>query len=260
MWRPHSGHLNRETWNDALRSQGVTGLLPGEVLMAGGALSPEQFRAGMLARAERITQNLMGMNFGKFTFHPYPELKKIFPFDQLDLLSLLLSHNRKAISRLLDEDLYKQTEELYKLHVRPTSGREKLLETLLLNGAENHVAKVVIPAGWPLAQMLSLREMEERALLRLILVLKAVGLVEFVAEEGPKSKRNRAERFLYESMRDLNRRTAFDAQQMVMMATVAQLVVQIALFQQYPAQDAGVDQNLEGAIHSSAAQMRQFLA
>jgi len=205
------GHVTRESWNGVLRSQGLTGMLPGEILLASGDLKPAAFRDAMRARAERIVLNLMGMNFGKFSFHPYPELKKIFPFDQVDLLSLLLGSNRKIVSRLLDEDLYKQTEELYKQHVRLTPGREAMVHELVLAEAEKHVATVVIPAGWTLSQMLGLREMEERALLRLVLVLRGMGMMEFVHEEGTYSKRNRAERFLYETLGDIVRRNAFEA-------------------------------------------------
>jgi hypothetical protein len=153
----------------------------------------------------------MGMNFGKFTFHPYEELKKIFPFDQVDLLSLLLGHSRRAISRLLDEDLYKQTEDLFKQHIRITPGREDMVAQLQLSEIEKHLATVVMPAGWHLSEMLSLKEMDERALLRLVLVLKGMGMVEFVREEGSSSKRNRAERFLYETLGDVHRRNAFEA-------------------------------------------------
>jgi hypothetical protein len=205
------GHVTREIWNETLRSQGLTGMMPGEILLGSGAIKPQIFRDAMRARAERITQNLMGMNFGKFTFHPYEELKKIFPFDRVELLSLLLGHSRKAISRLLDEDIYKQTEDFFKQHIRLTPGREEMVSRLELSEAEKHLATVVIPAGWQLAEMISLKEMEERTLLRLVLVLKAMGMVEFVQQEGSSSKRNRAERFLYETLGDVNRRNAFEA-------------------------------------------------
>jgi len=205
------GHVTREVWNETLRSQGLTGIMPGEILLGSGTIKPQVFRDAMRARAERITQNLMGMNFGKFTFHPYEELKKVFPFDQVELLSLLLGYSRRAVSRLLDEDLYKQTEDLFKQHVRLTPGREDIVAQLQLSEIEKHLATVVMPAGWQLAEMLSLKEMEERTLLRLVLVLKGMGMLEFVQEEGTSSKRNRAERFLYETLGDVHRRNAFEA-------------------------------------------------
>jgi len=205
------GLVTRESWNTVLRTQGLTGMKPGEILIGSGKLAPKQLNDGIRARAERITQNLMGMNFGRFSFHPYEELKKIFPFDQVDLLSLLLSYHRKAVSRLKDEDVYKQTEDFYRQHVHIPPNRTPFVADLELSEIEAHFAKTVIPAGWPLAEMLSLREMEERSLLRFILILQGMGMLEFVQEEGARAKRNRAERYLYETLGDITRRNAFEA-------------------------------------------------
>jgi hypothetical protein len=205
------GLVTRESWNGTLRSQGITGMKPGEILLSSGAIQPKQFNKAILARAERITQNLMGMNFGRFSFHPYEELKKIFPFDQIDLLSLLLSYHRNAVARLDDEEVYKQTEEFYRKHVQIPANRVGMVSELELTEIEKHFSQVVIPAGWPLAEMLALREMEERSLLRFVLILQGMGMLEFVDGEGDRAKRNRAERYLYETLGDVVRRNAFEA-------------------------------------------------
>ena len=205
------GLVTRESWNQVLRAQGLTGMKPAEILIESGKLAPKQFKEGIRARAERITQNLMGMNFGRFSFHPYEELKKIFPFDQVDLLSLLLSYHRRAVSQLGDEEVYKQTEEFYRQHVHIPANRTSMVAELDLTEIETHFAMVVIPAGWPLAEMLALREMEERSLLRFILILQGMGMLEFVEGEGERAKRNRAERYLYETLGDITRRNPFEA-------------------------------------------------
>ena len=205
------GVLSRDRWNSVLRTQGITGMKPGEILLSKGELKPKQFTDAIRARAERITQNLMGMNFGRFSFHPYEELKKIFPFDRVDLLSLLLGYQRKAISCLDDEEVYKQVEEFYRQHVHIPPQRSAMVAELQLSEIETHFAQVVIPAGWLLAEMLALREMEEGSLLRFVLLLQAMGMLEFVHEEGALAKRNRAERYLYETLGDVIRRNPFDA-------------------------------------------------
>jgi hypothetical protein len=82
---------------------------------------------------------------------------------------------------------------------------------LELTEIEKHFSQVVIPAGWPLAEMLALREMEERSLLRFVLILQGMGMLEFVDGEGDRAKRNRAERYLYETLGDVVRRNAFEA-------------------------------------------------
>ena len=205
------GLVTRESWNGTLRSQGLTGMKPGEILIGSGAIKPKQFNNAIRSRAERITQNLMGMNFGRFSFHPYEELKKIFPFDQVDLLSLLLSYQRKAVARLDDEEVYRQTEEFYRQHLHIPPKRVSMVAELELSEIEKHFSQVVIPAGWLLAEMLALREMEERSLLRFVLLLQGMGMLEFVEGEGDRAKRNRAERYLYETLGDVIRRNAFDA-------------------------------------------------
>ena len=47
-----------------------------------------------------------------------------------------------------------------------------------------------------------------------------------------------------------------DAEQVVVMSVVAQLVMEITVFQQYSTQDPGINQDLQGAIHGGPAEFR----
>ena len=204
------GVVSEEDWVEALTMRKITGILPGEYLVSQGRIGRDALNLALQDRAQRITRNLMGMNFGDFSFHPLPAVRRVFSLPKVDLLMLLLEHQRSALAKVEDEDLIKQADKLYKLHVRPAEGRQRMLLELPLNDVEMHLIKEVIPAGWTLAELVGLREMEERMLLRLLFALRAMGLVEFVESEGGVAKRNRAERMLYEALAELKRRNDFE--------------------------------------------------
>jgi len=204
------GAVSAELWAEALRMRKITGVLTGEYLVSQGHISRDALNLALQDRAQRITRNLMGMNFGDFSFHPLPAIRDVFPLPKVDLLLLLLEHQRMALAKVEDEDLIKQAEVLYRLHVRPTEGRKRMVQELPLNEVEMRLVTEVVPAGWTLAELVGLKEMEERLLLRLLFALRAMGLIEFVETEGPVAKRNRAERTLYEALAELKRRNDFD--------------------------------------------------
>jgi hypothetical protein len=151
------------------------------------------------------------MNFGSARFHPLEEIRKAFPWPPIDVLALLMQAQREALSKVDDDKLIEQATPFYKMHARIVAGRRELIPQLPMNETERKVAYEIIPAGWTLGEIVALKEMEERQLVRLVLALRAMGIVEFVADEGEASKRNRAERILYGAMRDLTRRDVFGA-------------------------------------------------
>ena len=203
--------VSQADWTQALRLSKLTGVLPGEHLVAHKKLTRDQLNTAFKERAQRITRNLMGMNFGSFAFHPLQEVRLALPFAPVEVLLLLLDFQRSLLAKTEDEELIKQAEPLYRLHLRPVEGRLPLIAQLPLTDKEMHVATRVIPAGWPLAELVALRELEERGLFRLVFALRAMGMVEFVESEGAVGKRNRAERMLYSGLAEMERRNDFEA-------------------------------------------------
>ncbi|MCP4867928.1 MAG: hypothetical protein GY898_04355 [Proteobacteria bacterium] len=205
------GVIDVATWAGALRVQKLTGVSAGQYLVTSGKLKAGELREGLQKRAERITRNLLGMNFGKFRFHELEVIRTVFDFKPVPVLSVLLSQQRASFSAIEDDKLVQSIEEYYPLHVRPIPARLALLGQLPLQPRERELVDRVLPAGWTLGELVSLKELDERTLVRLLLSLKALGMIEFVRDEGPEGKRNRAERKLYIGLRDLIRRSPFEA-------------------------------------------------
>jgi len=205
------GVISAKDWVAALRIQKLTGMAAGEYLVHSGKLDRKKLKEGLHRRAERITRNLMGMNFGKFRFHDFPEVTAVFDFQAVDVLAVLLDSQRQALAQVSDDALVQKAEGIYPMHVRPVAARIQFLQKVPLKPDERNLANKVLPAGWTLGELVGLKEMEERRLLRLLLALKAMGLVEFVRDEGEHGKRNRAERILYIGLRDVTRRSEFEA-------------------------------------------------
>ncbi len=205
------GVIELAVWAEALRMQRVTGIPAGEFLVRTGGLSRAALQGALSRRAARITRNLMGMNFGTFRFHPFPRLGDVFDHEPVDVLAVLLGSQRESLAAIEDERLTQQVENLYPLHAKPVEARRGLLAQLPLTEDERRVALELLPACWTLGELVALKEMDERRLVRLLLALKALGMVQFTREEGSDSKRNRAERILYVGLKDLTRRNDFEA-------------------------------------------------
>ena len=205
------GVVTAAQWARALRVQKLTGVLAGDYLVSTGVLTRQALDSGLARRAERITRNLMGMNFGNFRFHDFPEVRGVFTFKPVDVLAVLLRAQRESLAAVDDDRLVQQVEGYYPLHVRPVAARKALMAQLPLTDEEMRLVTQIVPASWTLGELVALREMEERRLVRLLFGLKALGMIEFVRDEGLDGKRNRAERILYIGLRDLQRRNGFEA-------------------------------------------------
>ena len=205
------GVIDLSKWMDALRVQKVTGKLAGEYLVAAGAFDRATLDRALLRRAERITRNLMGMNFGTFRFHDFPQVREVYTHQPVEVLEVLLAYQRESLQAVDDDRLVQKVEGFYPLHVRLVDARKNLLPQLPLADDEATVVRDLLPACWTLGELVGLKEMEERRLVRLLFALKALGMVEFVREEGANSRRNRAERILYSGLKDLTRRNDFEA-------------------------------------------------
>ena len=205
------GVVEPAKWLEALRVQKVTGQLAGEYLVASGLFDRATLDRALLRRAERITRNLMGMNFGTFRFHQFPDVRKVYTHQPVEVLDVLLAYQRESLQQVDDDRLVQKVEGFYPLHVRLVDARKNLLPQLPLAEDEGRVVRELLPACWTLGELVGLREMEERRLVRLLFALKALGMVEFARDEGSTSKRNRAERILYSGLKDLTRRNDFEA-------------------------------------------------
>ncbi len=60
----------------------------------------------------------------------------------------------------------------------------------------------------------------------------------------------------YVASHQVFRCAALDAKQVVMVSPMAELVVQVTVLQQNPAQRTGLDQNLQGTVHRGPAYSR----
>lgn len=205
------GLVDGRQWCDAVRAGRLSGLLPGEILVRRGALQRSQLEAALVARAAAVTRNLIGANFGNWTLHPWPEVRELFPWEGVDVLGLLLKAERAAKARLTDEEITKETEPLLDRHIALVPERASLLGLLEVNATEGVLVKELLPGGWTMKELMVYGGMREKDLLRFVWVLRAMGFVELKKDEGPQSKRNRAERILYVALRDITRRGDFEA-------------------------------------------------
>jgi hypothetical protein len=205
------GVIDPATWMAALKVQKVTGKLAGEHLVASGAFDRATLDRALQRRAERITRNLMGMNFGTFRFHEFPEVRQVYTHRPVEVLEVLMAYQRESLQQVDDDRLVQKVEGYYPLHVRLVEARRNLLGQLPLAEDEARVVKDLLPACWTLGELVGLKEIEERRLVRLLFALKALGMVDFARDEGVNSRRNRAERILYTGLKDLTRRNDFEA-------------------------------------------------
>jgi hypothetical protein len=162
-------------------------------------------------RADRITRNLIGTNFGSWSIHEVPAVRKIFRNKPVNAVDVLMDAERKTQADRDDELIIRECEPFYKQHVQLIADRKQLLARIDLRSNERYVVSEMLGAGWTVGELVAYGGMLERPLLRLLEGLKGMGLVEYVDEEGDRAKRNRAERILWIGMRDLNRRSVFEA-------------------------------------------------
>jgi hypothetical protein len=220
--QPHAGEflfdalaqevqMPQEEWAHAMRMQQVTGLPAGEYLVARGRISRTDLDAALNRRAARITKYLLGANFGRFSFHPLDELRTVFHYQPVNVLVLLMDAQRQTYAQLDDDALIRKAEPLYPLHIRPVADRWSLIPMLPLSDMERHLCEAVLPAGWPLKEMVALRELDEKSLVRFVFSLMGLGVLEAVREEGAAGRRNRAERKLFVALKDMRRRNEFEA-------------------------------------------------
>ena len=205
------GVVSGRQWTDAMKASKLTGLAPGEFLVRRGLLTRPQLQAALVRRAGAITRNLIGANFGNWTLHNWSDVKELFPWDGVDVLGLLLAAERGAKARQTDEDITKETEPHLDRHVALVDARKELLPQLALDDLERVLVTDLLPGGWTMKELMIYGGIREKALLRFIWVLRAMGFIELKRDEGPLSKRNRAERILYVALRDIRRRGDFEA-------------------------------------------------
>ena len=203
--------ITMQEWTEALRMTKLLGGLPGELMVAQGRLSQAQLNTALTRRTERITRNLIGTNFGKWSFHEVPGVRQAFRNTPVNAVEVLMDSERKVQAARDNELIIRECEPFYKHHVKLVASRQHLLARIQLHDNERAVVDEMLGAGWTIGELVAYGGMIERPLLRLLSALQGMGLVEFVAEEGELSKRNRAERILWIGMRDLERRDAFEA-------------------------------------------------
>ncbi len=206
-----AGHVRQDQWTEALRLQRLTGVMAGQILIAQGTITARQLDEALTKRAERITRNLLGANFGRFRFHPFEEIRLVLKNAPVSVLQLLWDAQMELLNAADDDALVLKAEKLYDLRVRVIEARQDLLRQLPMTSYESHVALELLPAAWTLKELVALNEIEERSLLRLVFALDAMGVVEFVQAEEESSKSRRAQRILYEGWKDLSRRDPFSA-------------------------------------------------
>ena len=203
------GTVTSDVWLEALRAHRVTGVLPGEYLVSKGQLDRASLNRGLATRAQRITRKLMGMNFGTFRFHPYPEVEGLFTSSPVPILELVFEEQRRAIKALSDDILIGKVTPYYGLYCRLVTSRMELLRELPMSPEETHLVFEVLPANWVLSELVALREMRETVLVRFLMVLKELGLMEFSRDEGTNKERNRLEREVYSVLKGMELRSDF---------------------------------------------------
>ncbi len=203
------GHLRQKDWTEALKLQRLTGVMAGTILVMRGKLTQKQLDEALTRRADRITRNLLGANFGRFRFHPFEDIRSVIRNPPVQVLDLLWGAQMELLNAADDDALVMKAEKLYDLRVRILDARKQLLTELPMNSYETHVAQELLPAAWSLKELVALNEIEERSLLKLVFALDAMGVVEFVQPEEETSKTRRAQRILYEGWKDLSRRDPF---------------------------------------------------
>ncbi|GEM_PF-5358431 len=218
---PHAGEylsdaliaagVSMDVWAEGVRMGKLLSVRPGEYLVSQGKLTRAQLDAALTRRAERITRNLIGTNFGNWSFHDLSVVKATFKNTPVNAVEVLMDAERKSQAARDNDLLIRECEPFYKHHVKLVPARKHLFKQLGLKENEEFVVHEMLPAGWTIGELVAYGGMLERPLLRLLSALRGMGLVDFVEEEGEISKRNRAERTLWLGKRDLDRRDAFEA-------------------------------------------------
>jgi hypothetical protein len=205
------GPLSEKQWNEALRMQKLTNVPAGTYLVQRGLLTQQQLETGLIARASRITERLVAANFGRWSLHLLDSVRYAFPYRGVDVVPLLFSVERKASERMDDEKLLGEMSPFYDFHIIQVDARLHLLDGLSFRDEEQGVVDEYLSGGWTIKDLLALRAMHERPLLRLLLVLRAMGVVELAQEEGSKARRNRVERKLFVALRNITKWPSFEA-------------------------------------------------
>ena len=205
------GYVTGDQWTSALKAQKITRIPAGEYLVRRKWITRDQLNTALKRRAASITRNLIGANFGGWTFHAMAEVREVYPWSGVDVLTLLLSAERSAKQRMTDEEITKETEPHLDKHVTLVAARIELLHKLPLADDESVLVKELLPGGWTTKELMLYGGLREKELLRFIWVLRSMGFLELRRDEGPLSKRNRAERVLYVGYRDITRRGDFEA-------------------------------------------------
>jgi hypothetical protein len=204
-----AGQIRQSEWTDALKLQRISGVPAGTILVLRGKLKQGQLDEAITRRADRITRNLLGANFGRFRFHPYEDIRLVMKNAPVQVLDLLWGAQMELLNAAEDDALVMKAEKLYDMRVRVLEARKDLLTELPMTSYESHVALELLPAAWTLKELVALNEIEERSLLKLVFALDAMGVVEFVQPEEESSKTRRAQRILYEGWKDLSKRDPF---------------------------------------------------
>ena len=205
------GAVSGKQWTEALSASKLAGVPPGEVLVRRRTITEAQLHKALQERAAAITRNLLTANFGSWSYHPWPPVRELQPWKPVDLLPLLLRVERATMKRLSDEEITKETEPHLDLHTSLNPVRRNLLAELPLNDQERVLVDDLLPGGWTIKELLVYGGMREKELLRFVWVLRSMGFVLLSEDEGPNSKRNRAERTLFVALKDITRRSDFEA-------------------------------------------------
>lgn len=205
------GPLTEAEWVDALRMQKLTGIAAGQYLVQKGKLSQSQLDEGLHARASRITERLVAANFGRWSFHPLEGVRHAFRHRGVDVVPLLFDVERRDIARMDDDALVERMTPFYDDHVIEVASRQHLLKQCSFDADEQAVVDEYLSGGWTIKELLGLRALPERPLLRLLMVLQGLGIVEMAHEEGERAQRNRVERRLFVALRNITRWPNFEA-------------------------------------------------
>ncbi len=205
------GTLTEAQWNDALRMQKLCGVPAGRYLVQRGVLTEDQLQAGLRSRAERITERLMAANFGRWSMHNLEGVRFAFPYRGVDVVPLVFGVERHAAERMDDDKLVETMTPYYDHHIIQVDARLHLLRDLPFREEEQGVVDEYLSGGWTIKDLLALRAMSERPLLRLLVVLRNMGIIDVAHEEGARARRNRAERKLFVALRNITRWPSFEA-------------------------------------------------
>ncbi len=205
------GGITQPQWTAALRMQKLTGMPAGAYLVEKGILSRDALHEALRARAARITERLVAANFGKWSMHLLPDVRFAFPYPGVDVVPLLFAVERRAAEALDDDKIVELMTPSYDHHIIQVTERLHLMKGLPFREEERTVVDDYLSGGWTIKDLLAMRAMHEKPLLRLLLVLQHLGIVQFAHEEGELAARNRVERKLFVALRNITRWPSFEA-------------------------------------------------